>query len=217
MNCISKLVSIGSEAIMGPPKSHDSYTLNMGSRVRAELFELLTLRNGFYAFQSALHIFPIGTAEGIMDLESWNADTLWRNGYGRKTEHCLFFAEDIFGGQFCIHEDKVCYFEPETGELEDLAPNLESWACLILEDYQVLTGYLLAHRWQKENGPLSSGKRLLPKVPFILEGAFEVDNVYAADAVEGMRFRGDLARQLDSIPDGANVKIKVWSSSRNKP
>lgn len=79
-----------------------------------------------------------------------------------------FFAEDVFGGRFCIKNSKVYTFDPETGSLEYLADDIESWAQILLSDYEVLTGYPLAHQWQKQNGQLAAGKRLLPKVPFVL-------------------------------------------------
>ncbi|MFZ0815639.1 MAG: hypothetical protein WAM78_08970 [Candidatus Sulfotelmatobacter sp.] len=58
-----------------------------------ELFNMLESKNGFYAFKSALHVFPL-TSAIEMSLEEWNADTLWRNGYRDLAEGLLFFAED---------------------------------------------------------------------------------------------------------------------------
>jgi hypothetical protein len=42
-----------------------------------------------------------------------------------------------------------------------------------------------------------------------LGGEFAVENLYAADALELMRFRGLLARQIRDLPDGAHVTLKV--------
>lgn len=36
-----------------------------------------------------------------------------------------FFAEDVFGGQFCIKDSKVYTFDPETGSLGYLADDIE--------------------------------------------------------------------------------------------
>ena len=84
-----------------------------------------------------------------------------------------------------------------------------SWASVLLDDYETLTGYPVAHEWQRRNGPIPRGRRLLPKVPFALGGDFELDNLYAADAVDGMRVRGNLALQIRDLPDGAKVTYLV--------
>jgi hypothetical protein len=98
---------------------------------------------------------------------------------------------------------------PESGEVTTLAGPLEDWACQILTDYEFLTGYPIAHEWQQKFGPLQAGMRLVPKTPFILGGEYTVDNLYALEAVEAMRVRGDLYRQTRHLPDGARVAIKV--------
>ena len=107
-----------------------------------------------------------------------------------------FFAEDVFGGQFCIKDENIYTFDPETAALAYLAEDIEGWAAAIINDYEVLTGYLLAHQWQEQYGQLPPKKRLLPKIPFVAGGAFRLDNLYLADAVEGMKFRADIACQI---------------------
>lgn len=62
--------------------------------------------------------------------------------------------------------------------------------------------------WQEANGPLPAGSRLVPKQPFVLGGPFERDNLYVGDAVEAMCFRGDMARQIAELPDGASLTIR---------
>ena len=84
-----------------------------------------------------------------------------------------------------------------------LAEDVQGWAAVILDDHDVLTGYSLAHEWQDRHGALPEGRRLLPKVPFVLGGDFAIGNLYCAGAVEGMRARASLATQLRDVPDGA--------------
>lgn len=174
-----------------------------------QLLGMLCQRNGFYALESALHVFPTHSSRQEIGLCDWNENVLWRSAYKGLADGCLFFAEDVFGGQFCIKDNKVCIFDPETGALEYLADDIESWVKMILSDYEALTGYPLAHQWQKKNGQLPTGKRLLPKVPFVLGGEFVLDNLYLADAVEGMRFRADIASQIKDLPDGAQIKLNI--------
>jgi hypothetical protein len=50
---------------------------------------------------------------------------------------------------------------------------------------------------------------LIPKVPFVLGGEYSVDNLYDADAVSALLYRGDVAAQIRHLPDGATVKLRV--------
>jgi hypothetical protein len=82
-------------------------------------------------------------------------------------------------------------------------------AAALLDDYETLTGYPLAHEWQRQYGALPEGKRLVPKMPFVTGGAFDVANLYAEDAVEGMRARGNLAMQINDLPDGTRIRYRI--------
>ena len=202
---IAKLLAIASETL--GPKAPKRPALLTGKR-GDELWALLQERNGFYAFESALHVFPAG-GPGTQTLERWNSPELWRGHYKDLADGCLFFAEDIFGGQFVIKDDAIHSFDPETGATEQIGATVDAWARALLGDYEALTGQPLAHAWQEEHGALPKGKRLLPKIPFVTNGEFELSNLYAADAVKGMQFRGDLAVQIRYLPEGAEIKFKI--------
>jgi hypothetical protein len=178
--------------------------------VEQELMEMLAEVNGFYAFEAALHVFPVTSGEH-MDLVRWNSATLWRDAYGSLADDLVFFAEDAFGGQFALADEGVVSFDPETGDAELIAATLEGWAAQLLADYELLTGFPLAHEWQERFGALPVGARLLPKTPFVLGGEFAVNNLFAGDAVAGMRMRGDVALQLRDHPDGTTVVYRVVS------
>ncbi len=205
--CLSKLASIA-----GPPLGEAALNLSewLGESPQdVELAQLLAKRNGFFAFESALHVFHVGSEVVGVSLGDWNAEDLWRAGYEGITDGLTFFAEDIFGHQFAIGSGGVYRFDPETGERERIAADLKEWALLILGDYKVETGYPLAHEWQRLHGPLPVGKRLVPKLPFVLGGEFSVDNLHAQDAVEAMCYRASIATQLRDLPDGATIRLQV--------
>jgi len=182
---------------------------NMAGILAEEILVVLRRRNGFYAFEGALHVFPSESSQNETGLSDWNHTDLWRSGYKGLADSGVFFAEDIFGGQFCIKDDKIYIFDPETGSLEYLAADIESWAQMVLNDYEVLTGYPLAHQWQKRNGPIAAGMRLLPKIPFVMGGEFSLDNLYVVNAIEGMRLRADIADKIKSLPNGTQVKYSL--------
>jgi hypothetical protein len=205
---IEKLVSIASPPL-GPEKPESEALAGVASPMREQLLALLRRRNGFYAFESALHVLPAGRVASLQNVNEWNQSDLWRNDYGDSVEGLLFFAEDIFGAQFATSATGVVRFDPETGRITPMANDIESWAARLLADYAVETGYPLAHDWQRRHGRLPAGQRLIPKEFFVLGGAFAVENLYALDAVEGMRLRAELARQIKDLPDGARVQIKI--------
>lgn len=171
-----------------------------------ELDDLLREKNGFFAFESALHVFPTGSS-AVMSLEEWNAESLWRHEYGDLADGLLFFAEDIFGVQFAYDGHAIWSFDPETGSREHFSPTLDAWADSVLADYKVTTGYELAHEWQLEHGPLPLDHRLVPKQLFITGGTYSVDNLYSVTASQGMGFRGSIAAQIRDLPEGAQISI----------
>lgn len=211
MTSIEKLLSIGGAAISHQPAVVDFDELGDYAPLGQQLDALLRQRNGFYAFESALHVFPAAThqEEKETNLSQWNSFKLWRFEYADLADRALFFAEDALGNQFCLHDARVRSFDAETGEMSDLADDLERWASQILKDYAVLTAYPLMHQWQTKNGALPVRKRLMPKTPFVLGGNYSLDNLYALDSVTAMRTRGNLARQLKDLPDGARVEFRV--------
>jgi hypothetical protein len=176
------------------------------SAIPPELSELAKRRNGFYAFESSLHVFPCGSGPAeVMTLEAWNEDDLWKSTYKGMTDGLYFFAEDIFGGQFALGKDGIISFEPETGESRVISADLNSWASEIMSNYSVLVGWPIARDWQRVNGPIRPGQRLVPKKPFVLGGEYAINNLYALDATASMRLRGEIAVQIRDLPDGTTV------------
>ncbi len=203
---VTKLTSIASEALGSEPSQ--PYDFLDAHALASELLSMLRQKNGFYAFESALHVFPISSVD-CMSLEEWNSDSLWRNAYQDLADGLLFFAEDVFQDQFCLSSSGVVRFEAETGRTEPYAQSIEEWARKVLSHYDVDTGWTLASKWQQENAPLRPGHRLMPKTPFFLGGQFSLDNLWEGDAVEGMRFKASLAIQTRDIPDGQRVRLVV--------
>jgi hypothetical protein len=206
---LDKLLEISGPALISAALPDGLPALKQFGGMGAELDALLRRRNGFFAFESALHLFPFGRADGILDLETWNAASTWRNEYGGGMDGCLVFAEDAFGFPFCIEAGAISSCDAETGVRTRMASSLEDWAGRLLVDWRVLTGHPVAHAWQTRFGPLEPGRRLAPRQPFVLGGDSRLDNLYAADQVELMRFRGSLATQIRDVPDGARVTLKV--------
>jgi hypothetical protein len=211
---LQRLIDIGSKPLM-PTLDHQfgEHFLNQFGE-RGDLLRLLASKNGFYAFESALHVFPLTRDNWFneQDIQRWNDKSLWKHAYHGPSalNKLLAFAEDVIGTQFCFLDDKIVRFDPETGDTEEMCSTLDQWAELVLSDCEVELAYPLAQAWQEQNGALLPGNRLIPIVPLIAEeSSFEPSNFYQLDALKGMLFRADIAMQLRSVPDGTTVTIKV--------
>src|SRR6266498_544226 len=165
---LKKLISIASPAICDELPQISRELRSQASGVLDQLVELLYHKNGFFAFESALHLFPVCSRKSYVDVESWNRADSWRRLYGEAISGYVFFAEDAFGEQFGVGAEGVVRFDAETGSVKEHSSNLEQWAETVLDDYEYETGYPLAKEWQAQHGPLLEGRRLLPKIPFIL-------------------------------------------------
>lgn len=208
MTAINKLLSVGSEPLAPQPKAIPemlgAFTLG------PELVRMLHKKNGFYAFEAALHVFPL-TGDPETGLVGWNAVSLWRNDYEDLAEGLLFFGEDILQDQFClsVKQPGVFRFHSETGELVFIADTIEGWAGVVLSNYQRETGWPFVHEWQAKNGLIPFGKRLMPKTPFFLGGEYNLHNFWVGNSLEGMRLKADLARQTRHLPEGSAIKLRI--------
>lgn len=205
---LGKLIEIG-----GAPFVRNSeyvgdaveYLGDTGSAIR----DVLVRKNGFFCFEAALRFFPSTTVESSCGISEWNSSNLWKNDYQGLADNIFCFAEEIFGRQFVVQDEKIAVFEPETGGLEVIATSLEDWASRMLLDYRQMTGHPLAHEWQSVHGTLHPRHRLMPKRPFVLGGEYSIKNLVSVDSVGMMKSLGNLAFQLHDLPDGAKVKFKM--------
>ena len=206
MNHLNKLLSIASDQLCDNTTNHLTYDSNS---LLEQLNIVLKEKNGFYVFESALHVFPSISSDNQIGIIEWNETSLWKTYYNFDLSNVTFFAEDIFGNQFCIKDKTICLFDVESMSFEYLATSMEEWAELIIYNYDMLTGFKVAHEWQQLNGVLPTKQRLLPKIPFILGGEYSLNNLYTSDAIEGMRFRASIANQIKDLPDGVPIKISI--------
>ncbi|GIF68568.1 hypothetical protein Ais01nite_66030 [Asanoa ishikariensis] len=175
------------------------------------LSALLARKNGFYAFESALHVYPAAPV-GVpgRSLAEWNAPDLWKAAYGELAPVGICFAEDIFGGQFVLAVDgTVDRFDHETGRQTRAATSVAEWVALVLADYNYQTGYSAGHEWQIAHGALRVGHRLTARIPFVVGGEFAAGNLVEVDAAAAMNYWGGFARRVAGVPDGAELSWDV--------
>lgn len=187
----------------------DAAPLAAWGSIGGELANLLAARNGFYVYESALLVRPLCNTSKPLGIFEWNAISLWKAEYSSELADALFFAEDVFGGQFGVFRGQIITLDPETGEFSPLCSTLSEWAREVIDNHDFRTGHTLAHAWQSQNGPLPTGMRLVPKTPFVCGGAYDLENLCALEDVNGMLFRASLARQIRDVPDGAPIVFKL--------
>src|SRR5215831_3621378 len=99
MTSIQKLLSISSATLSQHCEGINFGQLGDYGPLGQQLDTLLHQCNGFYAFESALHVFPAAAhLENTKEipLNRWNSFELWRFEYGDLADRMLFFAEDAF-------------------------------------------------------------------------------------------------------------------------
>ena len=206
---LNLLLESANEIISATPPNLDGWiTQHAGARL-PELEYIYRHKNGFLAFDRALRFFAADPHVHDLSLSRWNSPRLWRDHYGSLADDLLFFADDIFGGQFCIREDGVFSFEPETGTLERLSDDLEGWAAVMLSETDYYTGRPLAVAWQEQFGVLEPTKRLIPTLLFTLGGEFSLANLSAKDATLGMQIRGPIAQKIHDFPEGTKIRFVI--------
>jgi hypothetical protein len=206
---VEQLLEIASESIAPLHASGLSSVAADLDRAGAALREMLERKNGFFCFESALHVFPYVTVERSWGLADWNEPQLWKVDFRGLADGTFCFAEDVFANQFLLSKDGIATFNPETGDRETIASTLTEWAEKLLINYNELTGYPIAHQWQLEHGVLEPRHRLIPKRPFVLGGKYTMQNLVALDGVRVMKNLGNLAHQIHYLPDGAPIQFEI--------
>ena len=206
MTNLHKLVSLASESLSQVmPVATDVAGLPL------ELGAMLRSRNGFTAFESALVVFPLVHGSDVPGIRDWNDLKGWRRHYlGVIGDDCVCFAQDLFGLQFVLSRSGVLRFDPECGGVSHYAKSLEDWAKQLLQNYEEDTAWPLAHEWQLLNGVLPPNMRLLPKLPFVLGGDYEADNLIAVECTQAMEFWAKLFEAIGNVPDGQSVTLDGW-------
>ena len=101
---------------------------------------------------------------------------------------------------------------PEDAEASPIADGMSALAVLRADPEFRLDWKrdLLIRRAAVVVGALEAGRCYTLKMPSVLGGRYDDDaNLGSVPLVELVSFSGDLARQLDTVPDGAEFRIKV--------
>ena len=208
---LQKLLEVSSEPLVTERTSVRFSNTVRQIPIENELADLLNAKNGFFAFESALHVFSEQSSQPAIGMVDWNDSELWKKGYQGMADNLLCFAQDIFANQFCVRNDDIVVFHCESGSVEYFADSLDDWAQKILGDFEFLTGYTFARDWQKLHGRLPLPQRLCPNLPFMLGGEYDVENMRAIEAVTIMKIMSGYAVSTKRVPDGGKICFQAGS------
>jgi hypothetical protein len=120
--------------------------------------------------------------------------------------------QNAFGNVIFTDEDgrywRIC---PEELSCEVVASNGEEFAKLqstdgFLEDW---TMQALVERVRVTLGPPAADRCYCLKIPATLGGAYALDNVGTISRAELISFSGDIAKQIDGLPDGTPIRLRI--------
>lgn len=121
-------------------------------------------------------------------------------------------GENEFGNLIVKDEDgKYWRLCPEDCYCKIIATNRSELDALsidqeFLHDWCMAALVSLAH---DQCGPLTEGRKYCLKIPGVLGGAYGGDNLATAPQIDLIRMSGDIARQIEELPDGAKIKLQV--------
>ena len=62
---------------------------------------------------------------------------------------------------------------------------------------------------KRNHGQLEAGQCYHLVIPSVLGGAYSSDNIRRINLVEWLSASGDMAKQIEKIPDGTKIKLKT--------
>lgn len=153
--------------------------------------------NGQSSYGGALRFFE-------PDDLSWKE--VWGRAYGPLLPDIRIFASDAFGVMFGFDAaGEVVIFWAESGEIEELGIDEDTFYSLIKDDPEETINWGLYKQAVKELGPVPLTENLAFKIELALGGELAVSNMERMDSVLHMQSLGKIAQQLVDIPYGSVI------------
>jgi hypothetical protein len=121
-------------------------------------------------------------------------------------------ADNLFGNVVVRATDgaywRIC---PEDLSCEVIASDPEGYAALWRDDEFTTDWRMLrlVDMASAKFGPLAAGRCYCLKLPGVLGGRYDADNLGTISRDELIAFSGDVARQIKDVPDGAQVIFNI--------
>jgi hypothetical protein len=148
----------------------------------------------------------------LIDLEGKDWDVLLLDWRFLLPESFNVWLVNRVGDVFAVFEDgSVHMLDVGRGAIERVADNCEDFVTLVDKDDHVNSWMraTLVNRCVKAGLKLGDGQCYGFKLPPMLGGAYEVDNVVLMDLQKHYSFLSDLCEQTVELPDGTKVKLAI--------
>lgn len=164
--------------------------------------------NGGSFFSDALLLYSFDDKYDYLNAQLVNA--ILEGEYADYFKGYYAFGQDLFGNQFVFHQQtrQVFFFKCETGRKELLAEGFNEWLAIFESDKDYFSGEPLAAEW-KEKKALGEGFRLCPRLPFIMGGEYEINNLIPSPFPKYIQYYAELAKQIANVEDGVKVKLTL--------
>lgn len=167
-----------------------------------------SIGNGGFFFNQSLHIYSFISTSDFFNIQLVN-DVLSKE-FGYLFEGLFSFGQEVFGNQFAFDKSdgSIVLFNVETGDRERLSDDFEGWLKYLIENLDYLTGNGFVKSWCEVNS-FHYNQRLVPKVPFVIGGEYEMKNFYASAFPKFLLYYADLAKQIHNLKDGEKVRLRI--------
>ncbi len=174
------------------------------------LSALLRRKNGFVCFHGGFHV------RGLCTEPDWHALSTVSNGPRALHEHYqdvdkgdMAFAEDFLGDQFLLRDGQVLRLYAETGELEALSPDIDTFFDQLMadpDDLLDLPDFL--QEWHRD-GQLTPDKAVHVHPPFCMENPSQDYSFQPIPRLELLDCHIHLSKTLAGLPDGAQIEFQI--------
>jgi hypothetical protein len=168
----------------------------------------ISICDGGYSADEMFHFFG-RTGPDQHRLDYWNTLEPWRRHFSfALSEQWWVFAEDVFGHQFCFslsgRREVIKMLSPWTGTFTLAANDFLGF----LQD--VVTGDVpdqeLAAAFFRSRGVWRPFSHLSHRIPIVLGGEHDLENLELVDSVANLSFYGQLLTQIRHLPAGTVIR-----------
>ena len=177
-----------------------------------DLLEILWQVNGFVAYAGGLHV------RGMVDEPAWHSlDRYWS---GEMALHELFrdvqpydapFGQDFLGNQFLLRDGRVFRLRADTGELAGLDLDLPHFLDACREDPVGFLSLHLLAEFHQDQGTLEPGSLVHTMPPLSLRQQETKIAMKPVPVDNAIAFLANFARQIQDLPDGAEVNLRLFT------
>jgi hypothetical protein len=193
------------DAFVGPPIDD----FDIFSRLPSKIGEALKTKNGYVLGDFALHIRGACNEPLWHSLRyAWDGPHSLHELYPSIQATDIPLAEDCFGDQYLLRDDRVVHLLGESGEVEFLGMEWDEFIAHAETNPGKFFGLQELQRFHREGGTLAPGQSLSVYPPFIAKSETP-RSLRAISSSERILWLADFARQIRSIPDGTPVEIRV--------